>query len=129
MNHVSLVVSHNFCAACLVDKLLVGHGLRSRAGPYYTHMCAIFSQFFCCCKFCLFRGSHTVCSITERQETRLTENGIHPEPNLLSLCGLPLMKACVHPILFVTTSRSRKLGLVVFASRRAMSVRWSLCSP
>ena len=41
-------------------------------------------------------------------ETRLTENGISPEPSLLSLCSLSWKKAYIDPNRFGTTSRSRK---------------------
>ena len=54
-------------------------------------------------------------------ETRLTENGIPPEPNLRMVSLIYLLKAYIHPhliVLLIPENRS-KARIVVFASRKA----------
>ena len=62
------------------------------------------------------------------QNTRLTENGRPPEPNLCMVSLISKIKAYIHPNLFLTASKSLKARLVVFSSRHAILQFWSFCS-
>ena len=59
------------------------------------------------------------------QNTRLTENGRPPEPNLCMVSLISKIKAYIHPNLFLTASKSLKARLVVFSSRHAILQFWS----
>ena len=52
---------------------------------------------------CLFRSSHTVCNIIVAYESRLTDNGIPPEPNLIKPAQSILAENLFHPDLSSTT--------------------------
>ena len=54
----------------------------------------------------LFRGRDTVSGIIAAWETRLTENGISPEPNLCIVRLISEIKAYIHPKSFCTSTRS-----------------------
>ena len=62
------------------------------------------------------------------QNTRLTENGRPPEPNLCMVSLISMIKAYIHPNLFLTASKSLKARLVVFSSRHAILQFWSFRS-
>ena len=84
--------------------------------PFFFVKFVFVQQFYC------FR-------YTGAAKTRLTENGVSPEPNLLGLRSLSRKKAYINPNLCLTASRPRKVRLIVFASRKVVPVFWSLRSP
>ena len=84
------------------------------------------------CKICIFCSSYTVFSIIERQETcrygKRRISGTKP-----AVYQVSRKKACIGPelapIFFELRVHHKKVRFVVFASRKAMPVFWSLCSP
>ena len=70
----------------------------------------------------LFCSSYTLSSKIVSWETRLTENGIPPEPNLCwcSASLIPQIKGYIHHNLIVLPVNSSKARIVVFESRKAI---------
>ena len=76
--------------------------------PYYYPACF----FFLFEKKCLLRSSHTISSIIVAWATRLTENGIPPEPNLC-WCKVNTSDQRLHsPQSYLTTSNRSKHALL-----------------
>ena len=86
--------------------------------PYYNPIFS-FSTFFE--NKTIFRSSYTISSIIVAWETRLTENGVPPEPNLLMVSLIYWVKAYIHPNLNVPPENRSKARIVVFASRKAIA--------
>ena len=87
----------------------------------YLHVFFIFKVYG---KKCIFRSWYTISSIIVAWETRLTENGVPPEPNLLMVSLIYWVKAYIHPNLNVLPENRSKARIVVFASRKAIAEFW-----
>ena len=60
-------------------------------------------------------------------ETRLTENGIPPEPNLRMVRSIHEVKAYIHPSHILLPENRSKARIAVFASRKAIPGFRQLC--
>ena len=62
-------------------------------------------------------------------KTRLTENGVLPEPNLRMVRLIHEVKATIHPSHILPPENRSKARIAVFASRKDIPEIWPFCSP
>ena len=103
-NHDIIKSQKIYCRTTLSRILMSVCILRGRAGLIVI----LYVSFHLFEKKIIFRSSHTISSIIVACETRLTENGISPEPNLCC-CKLNILDRSLHsPQSYCTTSKLLK---------------------